>query len=176
MVEDGGPVGLDAVEVAFDDERVVSDAGIMLVATLADRLAIEALVEDCVRLGVRGAASRAGRKVMALIYAMALGADSIDDVDVLRTGRTGRLLGGWIPAPSTLGTFLRAFTFGHERQLDALLGRSLERAWKAGAGPGSDRLVIDVDSFVADRRSRSRQAPVAAVQAVRRVETIGETE
>ena len=94
---------------------------------------------------------------MALIYAMALGADSIDDVDVLRTGRTGRLLGGWIPAPSTLGTFLRAFTFGHERQLDALLGRSLERAWKAGAGPGSDRLVIDVDSFVGEVCGRLKQ-------------------
>lgn len=111
MVDDGGPVGLEAVQVAFDDERVVSDAGIMLAATLAERLQIEELVDDWVRLGVRGAASRAGRKVMALIYAMALGADSIDDCQVLRAGRTGRLLGGWIPAPSTLGTFLRAFTF-----------------------------------------------------------------
>jgi hypothetical protein len=69
---------------------------------------------------------------------------------VLRAGRTRRLLGGWIPAPSTLGTFLRAFTFGHVRQLDALLGQALERAWKAGAGPGDGRLVIDVDSFVGE--------------------------
>jgi len=59
-------------------------------------------------------------------------------------------LGGWIPAPSTLGTFLRAFTFGHVRRLDALLGRSLERAWKAGAGPGDGRLIVDVDSFVGE--------------------------
>ena len=58
---------------------------------------------------------------MALLYAMVLGADSIDDTEVLRAGRTRRLLGGWMPAPSTLGTFLRAFTFGHVRQLDALL-------------------------------------------------------
>ena len=96
MVDDGGPVGLDDVQVAFDDERVVSDAGIVLAATLAERLQIEDLVEDCVHLGVKGAASRAGRKVMALIYAMVLGADSIDDCQVLRAGRTGRLLGGWI--------------------------------------------------------------------------------
>jgi len=157
MVEDGGPVGLDAVEVAFDDERVVSDAGIMLVATLADRLAIEALVEDCVRLGVRGAASRAGRKVMALIYAMALGADSIDDCGVLRAGRTSRLLGGWIPAPSTLGTFLRAFTFGHVRQLDSVLGECLTRAWTAGAGPGDGRLTVDVDSFVGEVHGYDKQ-------------------
>jgi len=87
---------------------------------------------------------------MALIFAMVMGADSIDDTGVLRAGRTGRLLGGWIPAPSTLGTFLRAFTFGHVRQLDALLGRALERAWKAGAGPGDGRLVVDVDSFVGE--------------------------
>jgi Transposase DDE domain group 1 len=101
--------------------------------------------------------ANAGRKVMALVYAMVLGADSIDDAGVLRAGRTGRLLGGWIPAPSTLGTFLRAFTFGHVRQLDALLGRSLERAWKAGAGPSSDRLVIDVDSFVGEVCGRLKQ-------------------
>jgi hypothetical protein len=72
---------------------------------------------------------------MALVFAMLLGADSIDDCDVLRAGRTRRLLGGWVPAPSTLGTFLRAFTFGHVRQLDKLLGDTLARAWAAGAGP-----------------------------------------
>jgi hypothetical protein len=81
---------------------------------------------------------------------MLLGADSIDDCEILRAGRTRRLLGGWLPAPSTLGTFLRAFTFGHVRQLDRLLGESLTRAWRAGAGPGDGRLVIDVDSFVGE--------------------------
>jgi hypothetical protein len=151
MVQDDGPVGLDGVEVVFDDERVVSDGGVALVATLARRLGIEALAGDLVRLRRdRAGAANAGRKVMALIYAMVLGADNIDDCDVLRAGRTRRLLGGWIAAPSTLGTFLRAFTFGHVRQLDALLGRSLERAWKAGGGPGEGRLVIDVDSFVGE--------------------------
>ena len=81
---------------------------------------------------------------------MVLGADSIDDCEILRAGRTRRLLGGWVPAPSTLGTFLRSFTFGHVRQLDALLGEALVRAWRAGAGPGDGRLVIDVDSFVGE--------------------------
>ena len=55
----------------------------MLAATLAERLQIEDLVDDWARLGVRGAASRAGRKVMTLIYAMALGADSIDDCQLI---------------------------------------------------------------------------------------------
>ena len=128
MVHDDEPVGLDGVQVEFDDERVVCDAGVMLVATLAQRLGIEALAGDLVRLRRdRPGAANVGRKVMAVIYAMVLGADSIDDTDVLRAGRTRRLLGGWIPAPSTLGTFLRAFTFGHVRQLDALLGRALQR-------------------------------------------------
>src|SRR5664280_2572472 len=69
----------------------------------------------------RPGAANAGRKVMALIFAMVLGADCIDDCEVLRAGRTRRLLGGWLPAPSTLGTFLRAFTFGHVRPLDRVL-------------------------------------------------------
>ncbi|MDP8908109.1 MAG: IS1380 family transposase [Chloroflexota bacterium] len=158
MVHDDKPVGLDGVQVRFDDERVVCDAGVMVVATLALRLGIEALAGDLVRLRRdRPGAANAGRKVMALVYAMVLGADSIDDTGVLRAGRMGRLLGGWMPAPSTLGTFLRAFTFGHVRQLDALLGRSIERAWKAGAGPRADRLVIDVDSFVGEVCGRLKQ-------------------
>src|ERR671911_1897976 len=158
MVQDGKPVGLDSLCVEFDDERVVSDAGIALVATLVGRLGIEALDSRLVRLRRdRPGAANAGRKVIALLYAMVLGADSIDDCDVLRAGRTGRLLGGWIPAPSTLGTFLRAFTFGHVRQLDALLGKALERAWKAGAGPGAGRLVVDVDSFVGEVCGRLKQ-------------------
>ena len=158
MVQDDKPVGLDGVRVEFDDDRVVSDAGVMLVATLAQRLGIEALAQQLVRLRRdRPGAANAGRKVMALLYAMVLGADSIDDCDVLRAGRTRRLLGGWLPAPSTLGTFLRAFTFGHVRQLDALLGQALERAWKAGAGPGDGRLVVDVDSFVGEVCGRLKQ-------------------
>jgi hypothetical protein len=158
MVQDDKPVGLDGLGVEFDDERVVSDAGVLLVATLSQRLGLEALAQQLVRLRPeRPGAANAGRKVMALIYAMVLGADSIDDTELLRAGRTGRLLGGWVPAPSTLGTFLRAFTFGHVRQLDALLGRALERAWQAGAGPGEGRLVIDVDSFVGEVCGRLKQ-------------------
>ncbi len=151
-------VGLDGLNVVFDDERVVSDAGIVLVATLAERLGIEELARGLVRLRRdRAGAANVGRKVMALIFAMLLGADSIDDCGVLRAGRTRRLLGGWVPAPSTLGTFLRAFTFGHVRQLDKLLGDTLARAWRAGAGPGSGRLVIDVDSFVGEVCGRLKQ-------------------
>src|ERR1700689_4802018 len=113
MVQDDERVGLDGVRVVFDDDRVVSDAGVALVATLAGRLGVEALVGRFVRLRCdRPGGANAGRKVMALVFAMLLGADCIDDCDVLRAGRTRRLLGGWLPAPSTLGTFLRALLLG----------------------------------------------------------------
>jgi hypothetical protein len=157
MVDDARPVGLDRIKATFDDQRVVSEAGIALVATLADRLGIEALIADTVSLPRdRPGWQNAGRKVMALIFAMVVGADCIDDADVLRAGRTTRLL-GWMAAPSTLGTFLRAFTFGHVRQLDQVLDRALARAWKAGAGPGEGRLLVDVDSFIGEVYGYAKQ-------------------
>jgi hypothetical protein len=140
----------DATRVVFDDERAVVNAGVVLPAVLAGRLGIEALVDRMVDLGDRAGAANPGRKVMTLICAMALGADCIDDCDVLRSGQTRAVLGHGVSAPSTLGTFLRAFTFGHVRQLDRVLAESLCRAWAAGAGPGDDQLVVDVDSFVGE--------------------------
>jgi Transposase DDE domain group 1 len=140
----------DATRVVFDDQRVVANAGVVLPAVLAGRLGIEALVDRTVCLGDRAGAANPGRKVMTLVSAMMLGADCIDDCDVLRSGQTRAVLGHEVAAPSTLGTFLRAFTFGHVRQLDRVLAESLSRAWAAGAGPGHDRLVVDVDSFVGE--------------------------
>lgn len=141
---------LDRLRVCFDDERAVANAGLLLPATLASRLGIEQLVNETVDLSGRPGGARPGRKVLTLCHAMHLGADSIDDCDVLRCGRTGLVLGHGVLAPSTLGTFLRSFTFGHVRQLDRVLAESLGRAWQAGAGPGEQRLVIDLDSFVGE--------------------------
>lgn len=157
MVHADGLVGLDGVAVEFDDEQAVADAGIVLTATLAARLGIEALVNRSVDLGDRPGAANAGAKVMTLVSAMALGADCIDDCDIVRAGRTGQVLGHAVAAPSTLGTFLRALTFGHVRQLDRVLGETLGRAWAAGAGPGGGRLVVDVDSFVGEVHGRAKQ-------------------
>ncbi len=140
----------DATRVVFDDERAVANAGVLLPALLADRLGIEGLVDQTVDLGDREGAANPGRKVMTLVSAMALGADCIDDCDVLRSGQTVAVLGHGVAAPSTLGTFLRAFTFGHVRQLDRVLAQGLARAWAAGAGPGAQRLIVDVDSFVGE--------------------------
>ncbi len=80
MVHEDEPVVVDKLSVEFDDERAVSDAGVMLVATLAERLGLEALAGELVRLRPgRPGAANAGRKVMALVFAMVLGADSILD-------------------------------------------------------------------------------------------------
>jgi hypothetical protein len=153
-----GPATLDQIAVVFDEQRLVSDAGLLLSASLAGRLGIERVVNDSVWLGhgVPGAALP-GRKVMSLVHGMLAGADSIDDMDVLRAGSTGLILGHGVMAPSTLGTFLRAFTFGHVRQLDRVLDESLRRAWAAGAGPGDQRLVIDIDSFVGEVHGYKKQ-------------------
>jgi hypothetical protein len=167
MVHDDGPVGLDGVQVAFDDRRAVADAGVVLPATLAGRLRIETLVNATVDLGDRPGAANPGAKVMTLVSAMALGADCIDDCDILRSGRTGQILGHAVVAPSTLGTFLRSFTFGHVRQLDRVLGEALRRAWATGAGPGDDRLVIDVDSFVGEVHGYAKQGAAFGYTRVR---------
>ena len=149
----------DATRVVFDDERAVANAGVLLPAVLADRLGIEGLVDRTVDLGDRDGAANPGRKVMTLVSAMCLGADCIDDCDVLRSGQTRAVLGHGVSAPSTLGTFLRAFTFGHVRQLDRVLADSLRRAWAAGAGPGDERLVVDVIRSLARYMAMTSRAP-----------------
>jgi hypothetical protein len=148
---------LDRIEACFDDGRVVANAGLLLAATLATRLDLERLVDEAVRLPKGSGAARAGAKVLSLVHAMLLGADSIDDCGVLRAGETQRVLGHRVLAPSTLGTFLRSFSFGHVRQLDRVLAEALGRAWQAGAGPGSGRLVVDLDSFVCEVHGAHKQ-------------------
>jgi hypothetical protein len=157
----------DSVGVEFDDERLIANAGLVLVATLSRRLGIESLVEETVRLGERAGASRPGRKVLTLIHAIAAGADSIDDTDVLRSGASEALLGHRAMAPSTLGTFLRSFSFGHVRQLDRVLGEAIKRAWAAGAGPGAARLVIDIDSFLGEAKGALKQGASRGYTGVR---------
>lgn len=75
---------------------------------------------------------------------------------MLRAGATGAVLGHRVMAPSTLGTFLRAFTFGHVRQLEAVNGHALARAWAAGAGPDSD-VVVDIDSTICEVDGHHKQ-------------------
>jgi hypothetical protein len=94
---------------------------------------------------------------MTLIHSALAGGDSIDDADALRAGETQAVLGHTVLAPSTLGTFLRSFTWGHVRQLDVVSGELLKRAWAAGAGPGADPFTIDVDSSIHETYGLKKQ-------------------
>jgi len=87
---------------------------------------------------------------LTLVAAMIASATHIDHVNILRSGATQRVLGFKVMAPSTTGTFLRTFTFGHVRQLDAVASRVLANAWQAGAGPGAGPLVVDLDSTICE--------------------------
>ena len=79
-----------------------------------------------------------GRKILTLVAAILARGSQIGHADKLRAGATGAVLPFRVMAPSTLGTFLRAFTFGHVRQLDAVIAETIRRAWSLGAGPGTD--------------------------------------
>ena len=141
---------IDRIDVTFDDPNLVANAGLVLVATLSQRLGLEALINATVKLVGRVGGARPGRKVLTLVNAIIAGASHIDHVDILRAGSTERVLGHRVMAPSTIGTFLRSFTFGHVRQLEAVVGKTIERAWGLGAGPGDAPLVIDIDSTICE--------------------------
>jgi hypothetical protein len=92
-----------------------------------------------------------------VVHGILVGADCIDDLDLLRSGATERVLGHKAMARSTIGTWLRSFTFGHVRQFDKLTETLLSRAWAAGAGPGDAPMSIDVNSTVCEVHGYAKQ-------------------
>lgn len=132
------------IDARFDDPTLVSCAGLVPVAALAGRAGLGQLLE---RLTVP--AANAATKVVAVVLGMVAGADSITDLDLLRHGAMRRLFDG-IRAPSTLGSFLRCFTFGHVRQLDAVASRLLVAlVARTPLLPGRDQVIyLDVDDTV----------------------------
>jgi hypothetical protein len=94
---------------------------------------------------------------MTLVYSALAGGDCIDDADRMRVASTPAVLGHAVRAPSTLGTFLRSFTWGHVAQLDKVAGEALRRAWAAGAGPGDDPVTVDVDSTICETYGLQKQ-------------------
>ncbi len=141
---------IDRVRVVFDEPNLVANAGLVMVATLMVRLGLERLINQTLRLVGRVGGANAGRKILTLVATLVAGGSHIDHADMLRSGDTRRVLGFGVAAPSTLGTFLRSFTFGHVRQLDRVIAETLRRVWGLGAGPGDNRLVIDVDSTICE--------------------------
>ena len=140
----------DGIHIAFDDHRLVANAGLLLPASLALRLGLAELVDQHVDLGDAPGRANTGDKLMTLVASALAGGECIDDTDALRSGSTGRVLGCVVKAPSTLGTFLRSFRWGHVRQLDRVSRKLLARAWAAGGGPGEGPLTIDLDSTICE--------------------------
>ena len=140
----------DHIRIAFDDHRLVNNAGLILLSTLARHLGLPQLVQQHLDLGNAPGRANNGDKMMTLVASALAGGDCIDDADVLRTGGTACTLGSVVKAPSTLGTFLRSFRWGHVRQLDRVSRQLLARAWQAGAGPGDAPLTIDLDSTICE--------------------------
>ncbi len=148
---------LSRVAVSFDDPNLVSHAGLLQAASLWQRLGMPGVVRRGLGLpGSVGANSDA--KVATVLLGMLAGADSIDDLDVLRAGATGRLLGA-AKAPSTIGTWLRSFTYGHLRQLDAIARQLLLVCWAAGAGPHrlDELLYLDLDSTIIESHGLAKE-------------------
>jgi hypothetical protein len=146
-----------AISARFDDPNLVSCAGLVPVMALAARCGLTSLLADTLTPAGKGTANAAA-KIQALIGGMVAGADSISDMDLLRHGGMGRVFDD-VRAPSTLGTFLRAFTFGHVRQLDAVAARLLARlAAATPLLPGADRwMFLDIDDTVRQTYGYAKQ-------------------
>lgn len=145
------------MRVAFDDPNLVAFAGLELTTSLSRKLNLAELIRQRVELTPGPGAANAGQKGMTLVSALLAGAEYIDDVDLLRAGNTASVVGHHVAAPSTIGTFLRRFTWGNVRQLDAVNGEALTRAWRAGAGPGDTPLTLDVDSTICETYGLQKQ-------------------
>ncbi len=148
-----------AMAAVFDDPNLVGPAGLVPVLALADTARLATLADAHLSVpGDKGA--NAGLKVASLVAGMVAGADSIDDMALLRHGGMGRVFQRAY-APSTLGSFLRAFSFGHVRQLDAVASRFLtaltvQAPQVTGDGTGG-RVLVDVDDTIIEVHGYAKQ-------------------
>lgn len=151
--------GSAALSVVFDEPNLVASAGLVPLLGLARSAGLHALADRHLSVPTDKGAN-AGLKVASLVMGMCAGADSIEDIALLRHGGMGRVFTG-IYAPSTLGSFLRSFTFGHVRQLDAVASRFLAGlatqapilAATSAAGP----VLVDVDDTILEVHGYAKQ-------------------
>ncbi len=142
-----------AESAVFDDDHLVSSAGLVPVMTLAEQTGLTRLLSEKVQIvapRIRSGSANPAPKLATVVAGMCAGADCIDDIDLLRSGGMKALFDG-VYAPSTVGTLLREFTFGHARQLESVLREHLvalcgrvELLPDAATGP----VFIDIDSLL----------------------------
>ena len=146
-----------ATSVVFDEPNLVSSAGLVPLLRLARSAGLQELADAHLSVPTDKGAN-AGLKVASLVAGMSAGADSIDDMALLRHGGMGRVFTRGY-APSTLGSFLRSFTFGHVRQLDAVAARFLsglaDRTPVLGDRPGL--VMVDVDDTIVEVHGYAKQ-------------------
>lgn len=145
-----------AVSAVFDDPNLVSAAGLVPALRLAQSAGLHELAQQRLTVPTDKGAN-AGVKVASLVAGMLAGADSLDDMNVLRHGGMKTLFGG-VYAPSTLGSFLRAFTFGHVRQLHAISSRLLASLAMSAPLLGEGMVFVDIDDTVIEVHGHQKQA------------------
>ncbi|MBC7596096.1 MAG: IS1380 family transposase [Kineosporiaceae bacterium] len=169
------------VSATFDDPNLVSAAGLVPVMRIAAEAGLTELAQEHLSVPTdRGA--NAGLKVTSLVGGMVAGADSIDDMALLRHGGMRRIFNR-IYAPSTLGSFLRAFTFGHVRQLDAVASRFLVNLAKVtpllgdpSADPAEESMVfVDVDDTIIEVHGHAKQGAGFGYSGVRGLNALTST-
>lgn len=163
-----------AASVSFDDPNLVSATGLVPTMTLARDAGLHELADHWLTVPTDKGAN-AGVKVGSLVAGMVAGADSIDDMAVLRHGGMKRIFNACY-APSTLGSFLRAFTFGHVRQLDAVASRFLVnlagRAPLLGTTAPEDFVFVDVDDTIIEVHGYTKQGSGYGYSGVRGLNAI----
>jgi hypothetical protein len=147
---------LSRVAVTFDDRHVVPAAGLLPAALLAQRIGLVSLIDR--RLHLSAEAANSGTKALTVIGSMLAGGDSIEDVALLRSAAMGQLF-DQTRAPSTIGSWLRAFRWGNVRELDAVSREVLRRLWRAGAGPADPctPITLDLDSTICPVYGKAKQ-------------------
>lgn len=158
---------LDRLAIAADEDTLIADAGLLLPATLASRLGLAELFDERITAG-----AHPGEKCLTVISSALAGGDCIDDVNALRAGATGAVLGHRVAAASTVGTFLRSLRWGHARQFDAVSRQLLARAAAAGAldvsGGADGRFVVDIDATLVETYGLAKRGAEAPMRTGRR--------
>jgi Transposase DDE domain group 1 len=155
---------LDRLAIAADEDTLITDAGLLLPATLASRLGLAELFDERITAGAHPA-----DKCLTVIASALTGGDCIDDVNALRAGATGAVLGHRVAAPSTVGTFLRSLRWGQARQFDAVSRQLLARATRAGAiDTTAERFVVDIDATLVETYGLAKRGAEAPMRTGRR--------